>query len=737
MLPAFLQPTESAAFTAAPSNRDPRTAALLRAAPFLTLAGVFWLHRALGAFAVGDTFQSYAAFNYAYGNVLSAGELPQWLPYAAYGSPAEAYLTTFLGPFQVLALYVGAALRMANVWALFCGSIFAESACFVAGAYLLGLRLYRREAVACAVACWVAVSLDWSVQIFWPHRQLLYVPLLLLFTLRFHETLDLRDLLRTGVLLLLSVMGNNAYAGPALALTACAFFGLLRLVGRGPGLRPLRRLVRPGPGALGWLLLLCLLSGLYLFLILKAFDGAAFTAPDRDPVTGAIGLRVFLTYGGLAMAKLPEFILGRWAFHMEFLFYIGVAATGLAAYALRRVRSRAFYALASLTLLLFLLCLGPQGGVAYAAYWFPGMNRFRHLSYLLPMVRLLLFFVAGYGLTHVLERPRERARECFLWLLVTGAVMVAAKNFWLGWGGRLPEDGFALLLGLALLCGLVVRQRPAWAALVLGLGLGLLGVLEVGGAQALKLADTATLLKWNGGQRRIADLDAARAQAQPFLPGRAGSLAAHPHGEALRELCERQPVNNFTVLQFTGGDFLAPAVRIDYAMPGVLALLEQAQPGALAKLNEERSVEKTLGFFYWRQALAASWFREAFGGDGRRLMLEMPDGTRRDASRGVQAFSANRLTVDVDAGGAGAALYYADAWHPAWRAFVDGREAAVRLSRGAFKAVAVPPGRHVVKLSFYRPQREWAHRVLALGAVLVLLLLLRCGWQGLWEKTRG
>jgi len=623
MLPASPQLTERAAFNSAPPGRDPRMVLLLRAAPLLILAGVFWLHRALGAFAVGDTFQSYAAFNYAYGNVLRAGELPQWLPYAAYGSPAEAYLTTFLGPFQVLALYVGAALGLGDVWALFCGSIFAESACYVAGAYLLGLRLYRREAVACAVACWVAASLDWSVQIFWPHRQLLYVPLLLLFTLRFHETVDLRDLLRAGIVLLLSVMGNNAYAGPALALTACAFFGLLRLVDRGPALRPLRRFVRPGPGALAWLVLLCLLCGLYLLLILKALDGAAFTAPDRDPVTGAIGLRVFLTYAGPATAKLPEFILGRWSFHMEFLFYIGVAVTGLAAYALGRVRGGVFRALAALTLLLFLLCLGPQGGVAYAAYWFPGMNRFRHLSYLLPMVRLLLLFVAGYGLAHVLERPRERARECFLWMLMTGAAMVAAKNFWLGWVGMLPENGFVLLLGLTLLCALVVRSRPALAtraALVVGLGLGLLGVLEIGGAQALKLANTTRHLTWSDGHKRIADLDATRVQTQPFLPGRADSLAAHPHGEALRELCERQPVNNFTALQFTGGDFLAPAVRIDYAMPGVLALLERAQPGALARLNEERSVEKNLGFFYWRQALAAPWFREAFGGDGRRLM---------------------------------------------------------------------------------------------------------------------
>ena len=51
--------------------------------------------------------------------------------------------------------------------------------------------------------------------------------------------------------------------------------------------------------------------------------------------------------------------------------------------------------------------------------------------------------------------------------------MLAAKNFWLGWVGMVPEYGFALLLGLALLCGLVAKQRPEWAALALGLGLGL------------------------------------------------------------------------------------------------------------------------------------------------------------------------------------------------------------------------------------------------------------------------
>jgi hypothetical protein len=52
-------------------------------------------------------------------------------------------------------------------------------------------------------------------------------------------------------------------------------------------------------------------------------------------------------------------------------------------------------------------------------------------------------------------------------------------------------------------------------------------------------------------------------------------------------------------------------------------------------------------------------------------------------------------------------LVVADAWHPYWRAQVDGEEVAVIKTNGIFKGVLVPPGNHEIRLFFdntaYRP----------------------------------
>ncbi|MDR3640568.1 MAG: YfhO family protein [Humidesulfovibrio sp.] len=683
------------------------------------LAVQFMAHYALGIFVRGDSFQAYSAFNYAYGNFLSAGEFPQWFPHAAYGSPAEVYMTTFLGPFQVLMILLAAPLRVANAWLLFCGATFAECAVYVACAYLLGKSLYKSEEAASAVATWTALTLYWNVQVFWPHRALVYIPLMLLFTLRFHRSGDLRELVRIGLVLCISVLGNNAYTGPLYVLLVCVFFAALCLLDRKNGFA---RLARPGTGALVEFGLLLLLGGLYLFLIHKAFDGAAFAAPDRDPVTGATSLRVFLTYGGSAIEKLPDFVIGRSGCHMQFFFYLGVSATGLALYALRRVRGGVFAALAATSLFLLLLSLGPFGGVAYAAYWFPGMNRFRHLSYLLPMLRLLLLIIAGYGLDHVLEKPRERAADAFVWLMFGALGILAAKDFWLGWNGLLPEFGFLLLLAVRVGYGVLHARWPRRAGACLGFALALAVALELGVANHQLLRAAGSF--YSVAERRAVGgrLDAYLVQPQPFQAGREASLPLD--SRALFDLYTRQAVNNYTTTQFVDQDFCAPAVRIDYAMPGVLELLERAAPGALARTNEERDVVKALGFVYWRQALAQQWFREAVGCGGGRLALETPQGARRDVASGVRHFSANRLVADVNAGPEGGMLFYADAYHPGWRAWVDGLPATVERAHGAFKSVAVPPGAHRVAFAFFNPWREWARRLLAVVATLVVVWLL-------------
>lgn len=709
--------------------RPSLSGAALTALPLLCLTALSAIFYAKGIFVRGDAFQAYSMFNYALGNMQTAGEFPQWLPFAAYGSPAEAYDMTFLGPFHILLVLAGGALKLADAWSLFVLATFLESAVFVLGAQFFARELTDDDLAAAGAGCWVAVSVYWNTQIFWSHRVLMLVPFMLLFALRLHRTGDLRNLVRAALAALLGLVGGIAYVGPLYALCGVVFLGLLRLFDRQGGCRGI---ARPGLPVVLELGLLLALGGLYVALMATAFDGASFAAPGRDPVTGAASLEAFLTYGGSAVGKLPEFALGHWFWHYEYLFYLGAGGLGLVVMSLRRERGGPFLALCCLTLLLFLLALGPHGLVGYAAYWFPGMDRFRHLSFLLPMVRLLLFFVAAAGLARLLALPREEQGRAMAWVtygalaLVVGKLLVNDVRFHYvapGLADLVPELGLVLLLAARFCCWLL-RSRPR----ALGAAVALAVACELWAANYAMLSGTRAFLKPAEIHAVGNGIDLARVQPQRFLAGRAAELDDTPRAQALVNLTLRQPVNNFTLLQMVGADTCAPMFRIDYLMPEVRGVLERAAPGALGKSNLQYDPGRILRAALWRDALAEPWFREACGCDGNKLALETPDGGRRDVSAGLRHFSANILDLRLDAGPQGGTLYYADAYHPRWRATVDGAPVPVERAREAFKSVALPPGEHEVRFTFFTPWREWARRGLgALGVAALALLLAAAG----------
>jgi uncharacterized membrane protein YfhO len=63
-----------------------------------------------------------------------------------------------------------------------------------------------------------------------------------------------------------------------------------------------------------------------------------------------------------------------------------------------------------------------------------------------------------------------------------------------------------------------------------------------------------------------------------------------------------------------------------------------------------------------------------------------------------------------------------DTFYPGWKAELDGQEVPIRAANGAFRAVAVPAGRHEVRFS-YRPASVYAGATLSLIGVLAVLAL--------------
>jgi uncharacterized membrane protein YfhO len=67
----------------------------------------------------------------------------------------------------------------------------------------------------------------------------------------------------------------------------------------------------------------------------------------------------------------------------------------------------------------------------------------------------------------------------------------------------------------------------------------------------------------------------------------------------------------------------------------------------------------------------------------------------------VVRWKPDRITLEADMEGPGHVVFV-DAYDPGWRTQVDGRPASLLRANVAFRAVAVPAGRHRVE-SVYRP----------------------------------
>jgi uncharacterized membrane protein YfhO len=95
----------------------------------------------------------------------------------------------------------------------------------------------------------------------------------------------------------------------------------------------------------------------------------------------------------------------------------------------------------------------------------------------------------------------------------------------------------------------------------------------------------------------------------------------------------------------------------------------------------------------------------------------------------ITAYGHEHVTVETDAPGR-RLLVLSDTWFPGWRATVDGQPAPIARANVAFRAVAVPPGRHRVVF-------EYAPASFRIGATISGAALLSiAGWTALAERRR-
>ena len=479
---------------------------------------------------------------------------------------------------------------------------------------------------------------------------------------------------------------------------------------------------------------------------------------------------------GLALLLVPRAFGGRWYGSEMNLWeatgYLGILPLGLAAAA--PLRRRGLWLFLALGVIGVWLSFGEDAwlGLHHALYRFlPGYGAFRNPTRSLMVTSLASALLAAEGLA-ALRAPGSPARRWTRAGLVLAAVVALTPNL-------IHLPGFSLdpaaaregarttvvlaLLGLAWLAagrGLlaVPRWRAAWAgaalllcAADLYLAFGDMNPVGPAAEERPAMTDLAPLVPATPAPRRVAVIAGWGTTAN--APLRNGWEGVTGYGPTVIDRVRR-------LLEATRHDHLAPLAPIvaDTNFPRPLPtsalwpllaapIVVADEPLALPVLDELEPEYDRATFAYRAPALPRVFWTGAWAVASDEAL----GAGLQEAARGDRAVLAPGTVLPLAGAGAPAGPVAAsevralgglieatltaprdgvavvlDPWFPGWRATLDG--AAVPLARAdyAFMAVAVPTGRHQLRLEYHPTQLR---RGVLVGAGTLALLLGALAWR--------
>lgn len=712
---------------------------------------------------LNDSMQVFQIFHYIYSGLVIDGRLPEWIPYTAYGVPSDLWSLICMSPASWLSVVAGWALGVRDALLLFKISLLIEQLFFLLGTHLLSRELYTRRMTLLIVGIGAVSTLHWSTQIWWDFRIYYLLPLGLYFLVRFFSRGQAPCLWLAGLVFVFSLFGNLPYFAPIYLFIVFVVAAVFTL--KEPGAWScLRRLSNAHAAGI---IAFVLVASAYVWLAQGAREGLVNVGGGRDPRTGLTSVSDFLTYGNrpdiatfLRLVWVGWPLQGRWSCCPDQTLYIGLLPLLLAGWAVGRVRKAAFLAVLSAMVGLLWLSLG--GAFARVVYLFPTMSLFRHLGLLYGLVKFLMILCAGFGLDDALEKARGRHWTCaaLLVLFVTdgmegypylSALGTGGEELWRRLFGARVLAYALTFLGIACVEPLVRRLHPAASREkppqhpARSLGLALMGVY---------LFDLLSFqYQFNHYQLRVPPslamgLDAAvTTEGFPYQPTRSDAPSgerARSVGDLLAWVRDQAPARNSPNALFLRFDPCWKAYWKTYFVP---LMLKDVQTLVEAGLDNPAFAQITgCGAPKVRlvvgAALAANprrarkWLQSQRMAQRQVLLLRSSMGEARTSAVGrkrqgplggarVVDFGPDHAVVDVKLDGADAAwLVYADAYHPGWKATLNGRTVPIREAYLAFKAIRVERGRSVVRFEFRPGFLPTGNRLTAgFGACLSALLL--------------
>ncbi len=362
-----------------------------------------------------DTGYAYQIFALALAELRSTAQLPMWVPESNYGMTADTFLLVF-GPSQYLFLLLGVLLKVSAL-NLFLASLALDQFIFLFGIALISWRLFapaRSIIIYCVVACALVIVLD--NQMAFNFKVFEALPLIFYLVMIGIERARAFYFLCGAALLVAFTFGNITYAVP-FQFYGLALFAIILWLTSGRRYERIAATVRGAAEPINVVPLagmICLITILF-YVVARIQAEMAFSNLSRGADL-TVSLDDYLSYGGYTgISKLSEFVTGQ-TVHLrsEFLGFFGVTGLAVLLYAAIVERSRMFLCLIAVLLFVILFTVR-ETGLAQIVYYLPGMDKFRHIAYMLSSVKWLAIVCAGFGFLRIAQpKSSSSARYRFL-----------------------------------------------------------------------------------------------------------------------------------------------------------------------------------------------------------------------------------------------------------------------------------------------------------------------------------
>ncbi len=374
----------------------------------------------------GHDMYSYFPTQFFYlNNAVTAGQIPQWLPYITHGTLGTWFWYLLQAGFlqNALCLFPFLLFKTTNFIPVYYAGFFADALILLVGTWRLAGRFSLSLPATVLVALSVTGSCIWIDQPWFNYHFFYAVPLTLDFLHEFLEKGRWRYLLFAGNLAAMQMLGNLAYLFSAFCLSIFLYFVFRFVTEPKNFIARLSKIPRNRNMVISLCLVLLSFATVYLLIKTGGRDMVFYRA-GRDPNTGIVPLKGFLTNtANLNLSFWLEQITGN-SPCIDQTYYWGIVASLFIVPAiLLRWRDKNFIPFLATGIILLLFGI-TKTVPAFFYYTWPGMKYFRYIGMALPLSRIFLIFCAGFGFDALLRKDPLSGRPGISRVLLGGWAFV-------------------------------------------------------------------------------------------------------------------------------------------------------------------------------------------------------------------------------------------------------------------------------------------------------------------------